>query len=133
METLSEEEEKIYIHGYSDEEVARILTEKSNISKRDKSEFPVTRDEVRTVIVPWNRIHRVKEFILHPVKTKAKAKAKPVTSSLSRKAPPKVKRVTKKFIAEEIGRIVFKIALEQEVTEEEQKFYDLHTKKEELL
>lgn len=133
MENLSNEEDIVYVHGYSEEAVERILTTKSEISKRDKEEFPVTRDEVRTIIVPWNRIHRVKEFILHPAKTKAKTKAKAKTSTLSRKAAPKVKKLTKKFIAEEISRIVFKIALQQDVTEEEQKFYDLHTKKEELL
>ena len=137
MVDVAEEPAKVYKHGYTEEAVARITAAKKAIDVRDLSEEPVSIDEVREVIVPWNRIHRVKEFNLHPVKVTGKKKVvakSPLTAGRKRVATkPKVKKLTKKFIADEIGRIVFKIALQESLTEEEQAFYDEHTSKEELI
>lgn len=137
MVETAEEPTKIYKHGYSEEAVTRITAAKKAIDARDLSEEPVSLDEVREVIVPWNRIHRVKEFNLHPVKVTGKKKVvKQSSLTVGRKrgaVKPKVKKLTKKFIAEEIGRLVFKVALQESLTEEEQAFYEEHTSKEELI
>ncbi len=128
-----EETVKVYKHGYSNDDVTRITLAKKSIDARDLSEEPVTLDEVREAIVPWNRIHRVKEFNLHPVKQKV-VKESSLTAGRKRvAAKPKVKKLTKKFIAEELGKIVFKVALKEKLTEEEQAFYDEHSSKEELI
>lgn len=72
--------------------------------------------------MPWNRIHRTEQFILHPPKvTKAK-------TTRARTAKPKVKKLTKKAIQEKLNGIVFKQATGETLTDEEQVFFTTHTK-----
>ena len=125
----------IYKHGYSDEQVDKIKEGKRTIDARDKLKHPPSLKEFREIIVPWNRIHRVEQFNLHPVKVQGvkKARAKSKVSTLSRKTVPKAKKLTKKQINDKIGEIVFKIAMKTELSKEEKSFYSEHTNTEELL
>lgn len=109
-----------YDHGFSDKQVATIKEGKLTLDSRDLTKFPVTLEEFKTIVVPWNRIHRVEQFILHPVKEKT-TKVKPIRT-------PRVKKLTKKAIAEKINSIVFKMATGEEVSTEEKTFYEEQVK-----
>jgi len=117
--------EPTYTHGFSLEEETRIKEGKKAIEERDIVAEPVTLEEFKTIIVPWNRIYRTEQFILHPPKAAKKPRAVRVTK-------PKVKKLTKKAIAEKINNIVFKIATGEEVSEEEQTFYENQVKESKL-
>lgn len=111
------EEKPTYNHGYSEEEVNKITKTIKGIEERDLIKEPVSFEEFKNYVVPWFRIRRTEDFILKEVKSKA-AKA-PKEPKL--KAP---KKLTKKAIQEELTRLMFKQVAGQELTPEEQAFYN---------
>ena len=115
----------VYDHGFSDEDTLRIKEAKKLIEKRNLVEEPVTRDEFRTVIVPWQRIHRTEQFTLHPVKEKVIRVAKEKVIKPPRE--PKIKKLTKKEINAKISACLFKIGTGETLTEDETSFLQLHT------
>lgn len=116
----------IYSHGYSEEQERYIREQREKIFKRDLSVEPVTTEELRDVIIPYQRILRTEAFILNP-KKEDKSKKEKVTKEPK---APKPKKLTKKFIQEELNRITMKELMQNEpLTEEEQKFYEEHIPK----
>lgn len=107
----------VYDHGFSEEQVMWIKQKKEEINKRDLNKFPVTLDEFKTIIVPWQRIHRTEEFILHPVKVK-----KPRAPKAPKVVKPK--KLTKKQIKDKLNDIIFKQATGEQLTTEETTFFD---------
>ena len=113
-----------YSHGFTPEQVEEIKAKKLSIEKRDLKKEPVTLDEFKTIIVPWNRIHRTEQFILNPKKEKAERKPR----EKKEPAPKKPKKLTKKHIQDKINDIVFKLAKGETISDEEQRFFDEQTK-----
>jgi len=109
----------VYVHGFSNEQVATIKEGKAGLDARNLAEEPVTLEEFKTIVVPWNRIHRVEQFILHIEKPKV---AK--TPRAKKIVVPKVKKLTKKAIKEKLDSIIGKKMFGAEVTEEEEAFYN---------
>jgi hypothetical protein len=113
-------EKPIYVSGYTPEEEERIKKAKALLDKRDLAKDPVTLLEFKTIVAPWYRINRVEEFILHPVKEKkVKAPKEPKV--------PKIKKLTKKQAAEKLSSIIFKLAIQDDLTDEERTWYKEHT------
>lgn len=114
-----------YVHGYSPEQELVIKEAKAAIDARDWVEEPITLEEVKTVIVPWNRLHRVEQFVLHEAKTKTKvARARtPAKAKVVR-----VKKPTKKMVEAKISELVMKQAIGESLSEEEQEFFNEHLK-----
>lgn len=113
----------VYEHGFSPVQVQQIISQKELISSRDLVAKPVSLEEFKTVIVPFNRIHRTTQFNIMA----ASAAAKKKTTRKSRVAKPKApKKLTKKAIAARLNDIIFKQATEGSLGEEDQKFYDEH-------
>ena len=110
-----------YVHGFSEEEVIEIKKAKKLIEKRDLLAEPVTREEFRLTIVPWQRIHRTEEFNLRPVK--------PIkVPKVPKEKVVKEKKLTKKAIKERLGILIFrKFASPEELTEEDILFLAEHT------
>jgi hypothetical protein len=108
-----------YVSGYSTEEEEAIRKARDLIYKRDLSEKPVTFIEFRDVIVPWYRINRTEEFILHP--EKVKKVREPKAPKVLRE--PKVKALTKKQTELKFQGLIMKLATKQPFTEEEEIFY----------
>lgn len=69
--------------------------------------------------MPWLRIHRVEQFILHAEKPKAEK-----TTRARKVSVPKVKKPTKKAIKERVDSIITKKLFGQEVSEEDEVFYN---------
>lgn len=116
-----------YEHGYSETQVIEITQAKENLEKRNLAEEPVTLEEFKTIIVPFQRIKRTTTFNLNPEKIKiTKPKKEPKPKVIK---PPKVKKLTKKYIESEMSRIIFAKAMEQELTEEDNLFIEAHTQK----
>jgi hypothetical protein len=111
--------EKKYDHGYSPEEVVYITTKNKEISRRNLAEEPVTLEESRDIIIPFQRIQRTEVWNLNPEKEK---KVRVVKEKVV-----KVKKLTKKQIAEKVTDIVFKLARSEELTEEEEQFFKDNT------
>jgi hypothetical protein len=113
-----ESEKPKYHHGFTESQVQEILHKKELIDKRDIITSPVTREEFRTIIIPWLRIHRTEEFILKEVKVKPPKAPKVI----------KVKKPTKAQIKKRLNDLIFQIALGNELNEDDKAFYDEHTK-----
>jgi hypothetical protein len=113
----------IYSHGYSEEQERHIREQREKIFKRDLSVEPVTTEELRDVIIPYQRIIRTEAFILNPKKEEKEKKVREPKVPKEKKP----KKLTKKFIQEELNRITMKELMQNEpLTEEEQKFYEEH-------
>ena len=114
-----------YSHGFSEQQVYEITLAKTNLDKRNLSEFPVTLEEFKTIIVPWQRIQRTVAFNLFP--EKVKPVKVPKIPKVKVPKEPKPKKLTKKFINDEMGRLIFKRAMGQELSQEELTFIETHT------
>jgi hypothetical protein len=115
----------VYDHGYSEEEVIQIKAAKKLIEKRNLVENPTTREEFRTIIVPWQRIHRTEQFILHPVKEKVVRVPKEKVIKPPREA--KIKKLTKAQINAKISSCLFKLGTGEILTDDESSFLKEHT------
>jgi hypothetical protein len=116
---VPEEPSKLYDHGYTPEQVAIITTNKKELERRNLSEVPVTLEEFKDIVVPYQRIQRTEVFNLNPEKEK---KVRVVKEKVV-----KVKKLTKKQISEKVTELVFKLARSEELTEEEQQFFKDNT------
>lgn len=116
-----EEPVKLYTHGYTPEEVEHITQKKKLLEKRNLVEEPVTLDEFRSIIIPFQRIQRTEIFNLNPEKEKK--------VRVLKEKVVKVKKLTKKQINDEVTRIVFKRINNEELTEEEDTFLQANTTK----
>lgn len=116
-----------YVSGYTEEEEIKIKQAKALLDERDLAAFPVTLEEFKNVIVPWFRISRTEEFILHPEKVKKVRvlKEKVVKEKVIR--VPKVKKLTKAQIQYKMSELVMKLAMKEEFTEEETEFFRIQT------
>jgi len=114
-----------YVHGYTPEQELEIKEAKKAIDTRDWIEEPITLEEVKVVIVPFNRIHRVEQFVLHEVKAKATGTR---TRAPAKAKVPRVKKLTKKAIQDRISELVMKQAVGETLSEEEQEFFNEHLK-----
>lgn len=117
----------VYEHGYSVMEVDKIEKAKAEILKRDLQVEPVTIEELKEVIIPWNRIHRTTVFNLNPEKPKAEKKER-VPKEKKERVPreKKEKKLTKAEIKKRIESIIMKVAMGT-ATPEEEAFYNEHT------
>jgi hypothetical protein len=120
-----------YDHGYTEEQVIIVTNARKELDKRDLVEFPVTLDEFKTIIIPYQRISRTTAFNLNPEKVKKPPKEK--VEKLPKTRTPRVakipgeKKLTKKQIEERISDIIFYIATGKELTDEETLFFAEHT------
>jgi hypothetical protein len=122
-----------YDHGYTEEQVILVTNARKELDKRDLVAFPVTLDEFKAIIIPFQRISRTTAFNLNPEKPKKVVKEKGEKLPATRK--PRVakvvgeKKLTKKAIEEKLSDIIFKLATGTDITDEEQTFFTLHTTK----
>lgn len=122
--TLNVVQPKLYDHGFTVEEVISITAKKKQLEKRNLSEEPVTLEEFKDIVVPFQRIQRTEIFNLNPEKEKK------VRVLKEKVVKEKVVRLTKKFIESKITEIVYKMARGEELLEEETEFFNKHTSKE---
>ena len=115
---------KLYDHGFTPEEVISITAKKKQLEKRNLSDEPVTLEEFKDIVVPFQRIQRTEVFNLNPEKEKK------VRVLKEKVVKEKVVRLTKKFIESKITEIVYKMARGEELLEEETEFFNKHTSKE---
>lgn len=108
--------EEKYVHGYTDEEVARIKSQRDLIVSRDLFTNPVSLEEFKNVIIPFYRIQRTEVFKLQETKVKVPKEPK----------PPKEKKLTKKAIQARITQLIFLKAAGGQWTEEDKKFMTIH-------
>lgn len=120
------EKPKVYSHGFSDTEVQKITAQKELISARDLVAKPVTLDEFKTVIVPFNRLHRTTQFNIMAASAAAKKKAAKKPRAARVVKPKAPKKLTKKAIAARLNEIIFKQATGVGLLEGDQEFYDEH-------
>jgi len=113
----------VYSHGYTPEQVEEIKLAKKELEKKPVNE--ITLEDFKNIVVPFQRIHRTEIFNLNPEKIKPPKKERVVKPKVVRE--PKEKKMTKKEIEAKITDIIFKKALQNEVTEEEEAFFLLHT------
>ena len=119
-----ETEKPIYSHGFSESEVIKIKSEREAIYNRDILKNPVSIEEFKNVIVPWIRIHRTEEFILHPEKIKVVREKKPKVI--------KEKKLTKKQIKDKITDIIMRMAAGEEISEEDSTFMNIYNEENSL-
>lgn len=117
-------ETKLYDHGFTPEEVITITAKKKELEKRNLAEEPVTLEEFKDIVVPYQRIQRTEVFNLNPEKEK---KVRVIKEKVVKE---KVVRLTKKYIESKITEIVYKMARGEELLEEETEFFNKHTSKE---
>jgi hypothetical protein len=117
-----------YSSGYPPEEEDRIKREKALIDARDLTLFPVTLEEFKTIVAPWFRINRTEEFILHPEKVKKERVPKVPKEKVVKERLPKEKKLTKGQVQAKLQEIIMKKAFGQEVSEEEESFYNTQYK-----
>lgn len=118
-DTVLDEKEEVYSHGFSEEEVTLITSRHKEIMKRNLFESPVTRDEFKNIIVPMIRITRTKAFIIKENKKETKKSSESKTLKV-----PKEKKLTKKQKAEKTQLLLLKKLTGETLTEEEQAFLD---------
>ena len=121
---LNVTETKMYDHGFTPEEVIDITAKKKELEKRNLAEEPVTLEEFKDIVVPFQRIQRTEVFNLNPEKEK---KVRVIKEKVVKE---KVVRLTKKYIETKITEIVYKMARGEELLEEETEFFNKHTSKE---
>ena len=115
-----------YSSGYTPEEEDRIRREKALLDERDLTLFPVTLEESKTIVVPWFRINRTEEFILHSEKVKKERAVKEPKEPKIK--VPKEKKLTKAQVQAKLQDIIMKKAFGHEVSEEEESFYNSYYK-----
>lgn len=116
----------VYDHGFSVDQVETIKKAKGEISKRDLVKEPVTLLEFKTIIVPFCRIHRVEQFILHPVKVVKSRKPRAIGKKVTVRRP---KKLTKAAINKRLSDILFLQATNKDdVTQADLDFLTEHTK-----
>ena len=121
----------LYDHGYPLDQVEEIKQKKLAIEKRvNNNGEPASLEELKTVIVPWQRIIRTEAFNLNPEKPKKekvikvpKAPKEPRQKKEKTVAIAKVKKLTQKQIQEKLSGIIMRKAMKREVTEEEEQFF----------
>jgi hypothetical protein len=116
-----------YEHGYSEPEVDKIVKAMEGIKKRDLQLEPVTLEEMKEVVVPFQRIHRTTVFNLNPEKPKKEPKERVAKEPKERK--PRVKKLTAAEKKKKINDIVMKMATGQDLTPEEEEFFNANTTK----
>lgn len=134
-EQILADEKPVYDHGFSQEQVLLIKNKIKEIEKRDLATQPVTLEEFKLYVVPWQRILRTEAFILNPVKEKAVRGEKAIKEAKQPKEPKvaKPKKMTKKATQEKLNEIIMKRVRKIELTEEEEIFYQEQTAKFNLL
>lgn len=125
-----ETEVHVYSHGIPPEKVEGIKQVKLALEKRvmDGGE-PVTLQEFRDVIVPFQRIHRTEVFILNPVKVKQVRIPKEPKVKVPRVAKEKIvkeKKMTKKQLELKLNELLFK-KFTLGLSDEEEAFLNEHT------
>jgi len=116
-----------YEHGYSEPEVDKIVKAMEGIKKRDLQLEPVTLEEMKDVVVPFQRIHRTTVFNLNPEKPKKEPKERVAKEPKEKK--PRVKKLTAAEKKKKINDIVMKMATGQDLTQEEEEFFNANTTK----
>lgn len=124
---IEEETATTYSHGFTDIEAAELKAAHNKLGKRNLSEEPVTLQEFRDIVVPYLRIVRTTAFNLNPEKIKPVKIPKIPKVKEPKVKEPKVKKLTKKFIKEELSRLVFAQAIGETITEEDILFIATHT------
>lgn len=122
---ITEVAPQVYDHGYTQEQVEVIKLAKKELEKKPVNE--ITLEDFANIVIPHQRIHRTEVFNLNPEKVKPPKKERVVKPKVVRE--PREKKMTKKDIEAKITDIIFKKALGNEVTEEEEAFFVLHTTK----
>ncbi len=117
-----------YDHGFSEDQVSDILEKHKILMSRDLFAEPVTIEEMKQIVIPAIRINRTEDFIL----LKPKEKKVKVPKEPKEPKAPKPKKLTKKQITTRMNDLVFKKILGEELTEEENEFYEIHSAKSEL-
>jgi len=119
LPTTAEPEAPKYDHGYTDAQIEEIKAKFKELEKRDKSVTPVTKKELKEIVIPHIRIGRTTVMNLQ--------KEKPAKVAREPKAPKpaKEKALSKKAIKAELTRIYIK-EVTTGLTEEEQAFLDKH-------
>ena len=125
-----EEEVHVYSHGIPPERVEEIKRLKLELEKRvmDGGE-PVTLQEFKDIVLPFQRIHRTEVFILNPVKVKPVRVPRVKTPKAPKEKvekPVKVKTLTKKQLEVKLNELLFK-KFTLGLTDEEEAFLALHT------
>lgn len=108
-----------YDSGFTADQIHEITLAHSTLTKRDLVGQPVTLEEFRDIIVPFFRIKRVETFNLNVGKEKVKKER------VAKEAKPK--KLTKKQIEAKVLEIAFKKAKKEELTQEEDEFFNTHT------
>lgn len=123
-QALQQVPEEVVLHtsGYTPEQEQEIKKAKSSLELRDLLKEPVTLEEFKSIVVPWFRISRTEDFILHPEKVK---KVRVVKEKVVKEV--KVKKPTKAFIKTELQRLIFKLSRSEEFTVEETEFFTIYT------
>ncbi len=126
---------QVYSSGYSEEEILLITIAHKKLSDRNLKIEPVTLEEFKTIVVPWQRIHRTEAFNLNPDKVKAvrqpkEPSARKPRASATDSTEPKVPKLTKKFIAEKLSDIIFQMAAGETISDGDMVFFTTHTSKE---
>jgi len=124
---------QVYSSGYSEEEILLITIAHKKLSDRNLKVEPVTLEEFKTIVIPWQRINRTEAFNLNPDKVKAVRQPKEPSARKPRATTskePKVPKLTKKFIADKLSDIIFQMAAGEPVSTEDQEFFTTHTSRE---
>ncbi len=120
-----------YSSGYTEDEIMVIKVAHAKLSDRNLKVEPVTLEEFKTIVIPWQRINRTEVFTLNPDKVKAvrepKAPRAPRTPREKVAKAPKEVKLTKKYISERLSDIIFQMAAGEMVSEEDTEFFNLHT------
>lgn len=111
-----------YNHGFSPEEVLDITSRRNEIMKRDLKTNPLSIEE-QTLILKWCRINRTETFILNSKVKKEKSEK----TKVEKVKKEKVKKLTKKEIKARITILIMKIAQGEQLSDEENIFYETHT------
>jgi len=123
---------KLYDSGYTEEQIIDVKHKHAILIKRNLVTEPVTLDEFKFIIIPWQRINRTEVFNLNPEKVKVvkekKAKEPSTRKPREKKIPGEVK-LSKKAIDIKISDIIFKMAVGEPLSEDDTRFFEQHTSK----
>ncbi len=123
---------QVYSSGYSEEEILLITIAHKKLSDRNLKVEPVTLEEFKTIVIPWQRINRTEAFNLNPDKVKAVRQPKEPSARKPRATASKeskVSKLTKKFISDKLSDIIFQMAAGEPVSNEDMVFFTTHTNK----
>lgn len=119
-----------YDHGFTEEQVELITRKRKEIDKRDLNLHPVTLQELKEVVFPYQRINRTNIFILKEKEVKEK-KEKVAREPKAPKEPrqPKEKKLSAKTISKRVSDIILARAMGMPVSAEDEAFYQEHAPK----